>query len=69
MSDTAPRVYSAQRFRLVVALLTLIFLPIVIGASVLIYHYVRFSVLVEQRLMTIRARTNESLPSHVRLIL
>ncbi|MEE8218033.1 MAG: transglycosylase domain-containing protein, partial [Vicinamibacteria bacterium] len=50
MSDTAGRVYSAQRFRLVVALLTLIFLPIVIGASVLIYHYIRFSVLVEQRL-------------------
>jgi penicillin-binding protein 1B len=50
MSETAGRVYSPQRFRLVVALLTLIFLPIVVGASVLIYHYVRFSVLVEQRL-------------------
>jgi len=50
MRDTARRVYSPQRFRVVVALLTLIFLPIVIGASVLIYHYVRFSVLVEQRL-------------------
>jgi penicillin-binding protein 1B len=50
MNETARRVYSPQRFRLVVALLTLIFLPIVIGASVLIYHYVRFSVLVEQRL-------------------
>ena len=50
MSKTSRKVYSLQRFRLVVALLTLIFLPIVIGASVLIYHYVRFSVLVEQRL-------------------
>jgi penicillin-binding protein 1B len=50
MNENARRVYSPQRFRLVVALLTLIFLPIVIGASVLIYHYVRFSVLVEQRL-------------------
>jgi penicillin-binding protein 1B len=50
MSKTSPRVYSKSRFRIVVALLTLIFLPIVIGASVLIYHYARFSVMVEQRL-------------------
>jgi len=50
MNDTARRVYSARRLRIVVALLSLIFLPIVIGASVLIYQYMRFSVMVEQRL-------------------
>jgi penicillin-binding protein 1B len=50
MSETARRVYSPQRFRIVVALLTLIFLPIVFGASLLIYHYVRYSVLVERKL-------------------
>ena len=50
MSDTARRVYSARRFRIVVLLLTLVFLPIVIGASLLIYQYMRFSVMVEQRL-------------------
>ena len=44
------RVYSARRLRIVVALLTLIFLPIVIGASLLIYQYLRLSVMVEQRL-------------------
>jgi len=61
MSDTERRVYSAQRLRIVVALLTVIFLPIVIGASVLIYEYMRFSVLVEQRLRGERGR----LPSRV----
>ena len=50
MSDPARRVYSARRFRVVVLLLTLVFLPIVIGASLLIYQYMRFSVMVEQRL-------------------
>jgi len=50
MSETARRVYSLQRFRIVVALLSLVFLPIVIGASFLIYQYVRYSVLVERRL-------------------
>ncbi|MFN8096552.1 MAG: PBP1A family penicillin-binding protein [Vicinamibacteria bacterium] len=50
MSDPSRRVYSARRFRAVVALLALVFLPIVIGASLLIYQYIRFSVMVEQRL-------------------
>jgi penicillin-binding protein 1B len=50
MNDTERKVYSLQRFRLVVLLLTLIFLPIVIGASALIYQYMRFSVMVTQRL-------------------
>jgi len=50
MSDPSRRVYSARRFRAVVLLLTLVFLPIVIGASLLIFQYIRFSVMVEQRL-------------------
>ena len=50
MNEPARRVYSARRLRIVVALLTIIFLPLVIGASLLIYQYLRFSVMVEQRL-------------------
>lgn len=50
MSDPARQVYSARRFRIVLLLLTLVFLPIVVGASLLIYQYLRFSILVEQRL-------------------
>ena len=50
MSDPSRRVYSPRRFRVVVLLLTLVFLPIVIGASLLIFQYIRFSVMVEQRL-------------------
>ncbi len=50
MSDPSRRVYSPRRFRAVVVLLTLVFLPIVIGASLLIFQYIRFSVMVEQRL-------------------
>jgi penicillin-binding protein 1B len=61
MSDTARRVYSARRLRMVVLLLALIFVPIVVGSSLLIYQYLRFSVLVEQRLTGERGR----LPSRV----
>jgi penicillin-binding protein 1B len=61
MSDTARKVYSARRFRIVVLLLSLVFLPIVIGASLLIYQYLRFGVMVEQRLTGERGR----LPSRV----
>ncbi len=61
MSDTSRKVYSARRFRLVVLLLSVVFLPIVIGASLLIYQYLRFSVMVEQRLTGERGR----LPSRV----
>jgi penicillin-binding protein 1B len=43
-------VYSTRRLKVVVALLTLVTLPVVIGASVLIYQYLRYSVLVERRL-------------------
>ncbi|MBN2371694.1 MAG: PBP1A family penicillin-binding protein [Vicinamibacteria bacterium] len=42
--------YSIRRFRLVVALLTIVTLPFVIGTSYLIYQYLRYSVLVERRL-------------------
>jgi len=61
MSDTSRKVYSARRFRIVVLLLSAVFLPIVIGASLLIYQYMRFSVMVEQRLTGERGR----LPSRV----
>jgi penicillin-binding protein 1B len=50
MSDPSRRVYSPRRFRVVLVLLTLVFLPIVIGASLLIFQYIRFSAMVEQRL-------------------
>src|SRR5881296_113025 len=39
--------YSPERLRLVLTILTL---PIVIGSSVLIYYYLRYSVMVERRL-------------------
>ncbi|HEY7511899.1 MAG TPA: transglycosylase domain-containing protein, partial [Vicinamibacteria bacterium] len=42
--------YSPQRLRLVVALLTVVTLPLVIGASVLIYYYLHYNVMVERRL-------------------
>jgi penicillin-binding protein 1B len=61
MSDTERRVYSARRLRIVVALLTAVFLPIVVGASLLIHQYMRLSVLVGQRLTGERGR----LPSRV----
>jgi hypothetical protein len=50
MSDPSRRVYSPRRFRVVLVLLTLVFLPIVIGTSLLIFQYIRFSAMVEQRL-------------------
>jgi penicillin-binding protein 1B len=50
MTDPAPRVYSPERLRLVLILLTVVTLPFVIGASILIYNYVRFGVMVDRRL-------------------
>jgi penicillin-binding protein 1B len=50
MSSPPRNVYSRERLRLVVALLTVVTLPVVIGASALIYYYLRFSVMVERRL-------------------
>jgi penicillin-binding protein 1B len=44
------KTYSAQRLRLVVTLLTVVTLPIVVGVSVLVYYYLRYSRMVEQRL-------------------
>jgi len=42
--------YSPLRLKLVLFLLTAATLPVVIGSSVLIYYYLRFSVMVERRL-------------------
>ena len=42
--------YSARRFRIVVVLLTILSIPLVIGGSLLVYHYVKFSVMVDKRL-------------------
>jgi penicillin-binding protein 1B len=42
--------YSLKRFKLVVALLTVVTLPIVVGTSLLIYQYLRYSTLVVNRL-------------------
>src|SRR5688572_27408531 len=42
--------YSPRRLRLVLALLTVLTLPLVIGSSILIYYYLRYSVMVERRL-------------------
>jgi penicillin-binding protein 1B len=44
------RTYSARRFRLVVALLSLIMLPVVVGSAFLIYHYMIASNQIESRL-------------------
>src|SRR6266704_4245236 len=49
MIDPARRVYSPERLRLVLILLTIVTLPIVIGASILIYTYLRFGVMVDRR--------------------
>ncbi|HXB56722.1 MAG TPA: PBP1A family penicillin-binding protein [Vicinamibacteria bacterium] len=50
MTDPTRNVYSPQRLRLVLILLSLVTLPVVVGCSTLIYYYLRFSVLVERRL-------------------
>jgi penicillin-binding protein 1B len=43
-------VYSPQRLKVVLVLLSLVTLPVVVGVSVLIYHYMRFGIMVERRL-------------------
>jgi penicillin-binding protein 1B len=50
MNDPSRRVYSPRRFRVVVVLLALAFLPVVVGSALLIYQYLRFSVMVGERL-------------------
>src|SRR5687767_12386046 len=42
--------YSVGRLRLVLGLLTLATLPFVLGASLFIYYYIHYSVVVERRL-------------------
>jgi penicillin-binding protein 1B len=44
------RTYSTTRLRIVLLVLTLATLPVVIGSSVFIYYYVRYTVMVKRRL-------------------
>ena len=50
MPPPPPNTYSPQRLRLVLLLLTVLTLPLVLGGSVLVYYYLRYSVIVERRL-------------------
>jgi penicillin-binding protein 1B len=43
-------IYSRKRLYVVLALLTIVTLPVVVGSSLVIYYYLRYSVLVERRL-------------------
>jgi len=43
-------IYSTSRLRVVVVLLSLVTLPLVVGAAALIYQYMRYGVMVEKRL-------------------
>jgi penicillin-binding protein 1B len=42
--------YSARRFKTVIALLTILSVPLVVGGSLLVYQYVKFGVMVDKRL-------------------
>jgi penicillin-binding protein 1B len=50
MDTSSRQVYSPERLRFVLVLLTAIFLPIVFSAGFVIFHYVKFGVMVERRL-------------------
>ena len=50
MTVPARNVYSPQRLKVVLALLTLVTLPVVVGVSLLIYQYMQFGVMVDRRL-------------------
>ena len=50
MSPRSRNTYSPRRLRLVLFLLTVVTLPLVVGSAVLIYYYMRYSVVVERRL-------------------
>ena len=50
MSVPSRNVYSPERLKVVLVLLTLVTLPVVAALSLLIYHYMRFGVMVERRL-------------------
>ncbi len=61
MNAPGRHVYSPRRLRIVLVLLSLVTLPVVVGTAVLIYHYMRFSVMVEKRL----ANEHALIPSRV----
>ncbi len=50
MAQPPGHTYSARRLKVVVALLTALMLPLVVGASFLVYQYVKYTVMVEKRL-------------------
>jgi penicillin-binding protein 1B len=50
LGHSSGNTYSARRLKVVVALLSAVMLPIVIGASLLVYQYVKYTVMVEKRL-------------------
>ncbi|HEY6548972.1 MAG TPA: PBP1A family penicillin-binding protein, partial [Vicinamibacteria bacterium] len=50
MTGPARNVYSPQRLKVVLVLLSLVTLPVVVGMSLLIYQYMRFGVMVDRRL-------------------
>ncbi|HET7293587.1 MAG TPA: PBP1A family penicillin-binding protein [Vicinamibacteria bacterium] len=50
MAQASGHIYSAERLKVVVALLTLLTLPLVLGGSFLVYQYVKYTVMIEKRL-------------------
>jgi penicillin-binding protein 1B len=50
LGSPSRHVYSPQRLRIVLAFLTILTLPVVVGSSLIIYYYLRFTVMVERRL-------------------
>jgi len=52
--STSRHVYSARRFRLVLALLTLFTLPLVFGAAGVVYYYLKYGAIVDGRLSSER---------------
>jgi penicillin-binding protein 1B len=50
LGHSSGHTYSTRRLKLVILLLTTITLPLVVGASVLIYQYIRYGVMVDKRL-------------------
>ena len=50
VTPPAVHTYSTQRLKLVIALLTILALPLVLGGSFLVYQYVKYTVRIEKRL-------------------
>ena len=50
MTVSHSRTYSTTRLRIVLLLLTMATLPVVLGSSVFIYYYIRYSIMVDRRL-------------------